>query len=105
MSWSCTKAAGDRMDALTNWCIEHCGDKAQNVFLGTDDQKHFWEASNVEHDNGQIDGHVYRLNPDGTCNLSGRFQIAPDGRITRFDWLPSQAYVDTLKPKERDGDG
>jgi len=92
MGWSCTKAACNTMDRLSDWCAEHDNDRpdghgAENVFLGTNKCHYFWDHDGVEHNDGKITGKIHAFNG----LEAGVFQIENDGRISRFDHLPPEA--------------
>lgn len=96
MGWSCSAAAGDTLRRLERLC--YCDTKSQNVWLGENDDKFFFELPTKEHDDGHIAGEVYRevgskrLGPHAeiqSCEYAGAYYISPNGKVKVFAGLPA----------------
>lgn len=72
--WSCTREAGETMDALARACVEQTG--KENVFRLADGTEAFWERGREQAD-GSITGAVWGM--DGS--RKGSFKIDCDGKI------------------------
>jgi hypothetical protein len=79
MGWSCTKAANDTMERLTDACILATG--SQNRFESSG-AFFFWEYDPVSHEDGRITGTVLVERDFDRCVAYCTFTILPDGRLT-----------------------
>ena len=80
MGWSCTKKAGEVLDAMARVC------QASTGMTNTWDSKgkrYFWETGR-EHYDGHITGQIYREDEQGFVRPSGSFSIEANGRIERM---------------------
>lgn len=84
MGWSCSKEAGDTLDAWTRACIASTG--SQNVYIAFDDPKrtkYFFDTSRREHADGAITGSVLRMGTN-ICHKVGSFKIRGDGTVAKW---------------------
>lgn len=79
MGWSCSVAASDVERSWSSVCWAQTG--LSNTFR-SGKWTYFYELDNVEHVDGSITGHVFRLTGD-LAHEAGTFKIDGQGRVER----------------------
>lgn len=85
MGWSCSSAAGARLDAISSWMVANGNmDGSQNSWKDSrTGERYFFESSRREHSDGAITGSIWKFVNDTQVVKSGSFKIERDGRISR----------------------
>lgn len=81
MGWSCSHEASRSLDLITRRLegLTLEGEPA-NVFK-CGQARYFYEVNRKTHDDGGITGKVFRLNLDGTAEMTRTFKINGDGTL------------------------
>lgn len=80
MGWSCSVAASDVERSWSEVCLTQTG--LSNTFR-SGNRTYFYEVESVEHDDGSITGHVFRLTADNQAYEAGTFKIDGLGKVER----------------------
>lgn len=79
MGWSCTRAASDAMERLTDRCVRATGSQNRFPSGGT---FCFWEIDRATHDDGRITGFWVEEVDFERCVVRGVFTILPGGTMS-----------------------
>lgn len=83
MGWSCTAAASETADRISNWC--RATTDSSNTFVSvaerSDGERFFFEEGNETAD-GAIVGEVFRMVGESRAVPAGRYRIEPDGTFS-----------------------
>jgi hypothetical protein len=94
MGWSCTKAAHDAMERLTDACVQ--ASASQNRFAAGG-RWFFWEHDPVEHDDGRITGRVIEELDFESCREHSEFVITHDGCLRGgHAWMRQAIGINTI---------
>ena len=77
MGWSCSSAAGARLDAISSWIVLNGNmDGSQNSWKDPKTgERYFFESSRREHSDGAITGSIWKFVGEKNVVKSGSFKI------------------------------
>ena len=87
MGWSCSKKASMVLDSWREACIASTDmSNTWTCLVGKmpypQERKYFWEASNVEHEDGAVTGSIFGMLSDNRATRIGHFRIEGDGFVS-----------------------
>ncbi len=80
MGWSCSRAAMETMQKISDACRKQT--QSQNSFV-VQGKSYFFEQSRRETPEGAITGTIQKEMPSGLWRMSGSFKIDADGTFIR----------------------